>query len=87
MKLKSTRKYSLQTDKAISNQNMERGVGGLVVEHQTSNCPGFDCLWAPCCVPKQDTLSMINSLEYWLVPRKWWLCHNMTEQLLTLRNF
>ena len=34
----------------------------------------------PCSVLEKDTLS---SPKYWLIPRKQWLCPNMTEKLFT----
>ena len=40
-------------------------------------------LVAPSCVLEQDT-TVINYPEYWLKPREWRLCPNITEKLLTV---
>ena len=58
--------------------------GGLVVEHQIPNrevlgsIPTDGTVLCPCA-------RHVNSLEYWLKHRKWWLCLVMTGKLLTER--
>ena len=49
--------------------------------YSKSKGPWFDPYWGHCVVLEQDTLP----LEYWLIPRKRWLCPDMTEKLLTRR--
>ena len=52
-----------------------------MVEHQTAiqEVLGSISTWGVMC----PLAKHINSPEYWLIPRKRWLCPDMTEKLLT----
>ena len=58
------------------------GCGGLVVERQTPEreVGVRSSLRLLCCILEQDTFT---SQKVLVIPRKWWLCPDMTEKLLT----
>ena len=55
--------------------------GGVMIEHRTLNREFLG--WIPTCVTMYPWARHINFPEYWLIYRKQWLHHDMTEKLLT----